>query len=219
MKASRRTARRCRASRPAGRSCSRVSRAFWKPDSPSLSSTHEAAHGCQRLPAGHGLYHLHRLDARKGVRGADERALLETVFLWLRDRVRTKARRRVHRARPGRLGAYRRRGDRLQPAAPARRNVERELAGTGRKARPDRRDLRIAQAGDAVRLTMTESHERELSDDILSGGRTGWPAILSSLKSVLETGQPLNVKMEPPIPMLAALKKLGIKIPGECLAR
>ena len=73
----------------------------------------------------------------------------------------------------------------------------------------------IAQAGDAVRLTMTESHERELSDDILSGGRTGWPAILSSLKSVLETGQPLNVKMEPPTRMLAALKKLGIKIPGE----
>lgn len=66
-----------------------------------------------------------------------------------------------------------------------------------------------------MRLTMTESHERELSDDILSGGRTGWPAILSSLKSVLETGQPLNVKMEPPIRMLAALKKLGIKIPGE----
>jgi uncharacterized protein YndB with AHSA1/START domain len=72
----------------------------------------------------------------------------------------------------------------------------------------------IAQAGDSVRLTMTESHERELSEDILSGGRTGWPAILSSLKSVLETGKPLSVKMEPPMKMLAALKKLGIEIPG-----
>jgi uncharacterized protein YndB with AHSA1/START domain len=72
----------------------------------------------------------------------------------------------------------------------------------------------IAQAGDSVRLTMTESHERELSEDILSGGRTGWPAILSSLKSVLETGKPLAVKMEPPVKMLAALKKLGIEIPG-----
>src|SRR5262249_4507031 len=41
----------------------------------------------------------------------------------------------------------------------------------------------IEQSGDAVRLTMTESHERELPHDILSGGRTGWPAILSSMKS------------------------------------
>jgi uncharacterized protein YndB with AHSA1/START domain len=71
----------------------------------------------------------------------------------------------------------------------------------------------IAQAGDAVRLTMTESHERELPEDILSGGRTGWPAILSSLKSVLETGKPLAVKMEPPLKMLAALKEMGIKTP------
>jgi uncharacterized protein YndB with AHSA1/START domain len=71
----------------------------------------------------------------------------------------------------------------------------------------------IAQVGDAVRLTMTESHERELPEDILSGGRAGWPAILSSLKSVLETGKPLAVKMEPPLKMLAALKELGIKTP------
>jgi uncharacterized protein YndB with AHSA1/START domain len=71
----------------------------------------------------------------------------------------------------------------------------------------------IAQAGDAVRLTMTESHERELPEDILSGGRTGWPAILSSLKSVLETGKPLAIKLEPPLKMLAALKELGIVVP------
>jgi uncharacterized protein YndB with AHSA1/START domain len=71
----------------------------------------------------------------------------------------------------------------------------------------------IALAGDAVRLTMTESHERELPEDILSGGRAGWPAILSSLKSVLETGRPLAVKMEPPLKMLEALKRLGIGAP------
>jgi uncharacterized protein YndB with AHSA1/START domain len=71
----------------------------------------------------------------------------------------------------------------------------------------------IAEAGDAVRLTMTESHERELPEDILSGGRAGWPAILSSLKSVLETGKPLAVKMEPPLKMLEALKKMGIGVP------
>ena len=71
----------------------------------------------------------------------------------------------------------------------------------------------IAQMGDAVRLTMTEAHEHELSEDILSGGRTGWPAILSSLKSVLETGKPLAVKMQPPLKMLAALREMGVAVP------
>ncbi|MGJ4952116.1 SRPBCC family protein [Bradyrhizobium sp. HKCCYLS20291] len=71
----------------------------------------------------------------------------------------------------------------------------------------------IEQAGDAVRLTITEAHERPLSDDILSGGRQGWPAILSSLKSLLETGKPLAVKMAPPARMLAALKAMGIGVP------
>ena len=71
----------------------------------------------------------------------------------------------------------------------------------------------IEPAGEAVRLTMTESHDRPLDDDILSGGRQGWPTILSSLKSLLETGQPLVVRMAPPERMLAALKKLGIQTP------
>jgi uncharacterized protein YndB with AHSA1/START domain len=71
----------------------------------------------------------------------------------------------------------------------------------------------IEQAGDAVRLTMTEAHDRPISDDILEGGRQGWPAILSSLKSLLETGHPLAVKMAPPLRMLEALKQLGIAVP------
>jgi uncharacterized protein YndB with AHSA1/START domain len=71
----------------------------------------------------------------------------------------------------------------------------------------------IEQAGEAVRLTMSEAHDRPLSDDILSGGRQGWPAILSSLKSLLETGTPLTVKMGPPERMLATLKAMGIKTP------
>jgi uncharacterized protein YndB with AHSA1/START domain len=71
----------------------------------------------------------------------------------------------------------------------------------------------IAQIGDAVRLTMTESHERVLAEEILSGGRIGWPAILSSLKSLLETGKPLAIKMEPPLKMLEALRKMGIWTP------
>jgi uncharacterized protein YndB with AHSA1/START domain len=71
----------------------------------------------------------------------------------------------------------------------------------------------IEPAGDAVKLTLLQSHDRPLSDDILSGGRQGWPAILSSLKSVLETGHPLVIKMAPPERMLAALKELGIATP------
>lgn len=71
----------------------------------------------------------------------------------------------------------------------------------------------IEPAGDAVKLTMLQSHDRDISDDILSGGRQGWPAILSSLKSVLETGQPLAIKMQPPQRMLAALREMGIGTP------
>ena len=71
----------------------------------------------------------------------------------------------------------------------------------------------IEPVGDAVRLTMTEQHDRPLGDDILEGGRQGWPAILSSLKSALETGTPLVIKMEPPKRMLAALKAMGIATP------
>lgn len=72
----------------------------------------------------------------------------------------------------------------------------------------------IEPSGEAVKLTLTQSHDRELSDDILSGGRAGWPAILSSLKSLLETGRVPAIQMEPPLKLLAALKEMGIKVPG-----
>ncbi|MBR1126018.1 SRPBCC family protein [Bradyrhizobium lablabi] len=72
----------------------------------------------------------------------------------------------------------------------------------------------IEPSGESVKLTLTQSQDRVLSDDILSGGRSGWPAILSSLKSVLETGKPLTVQMAPPQRMLDALKEMGIKVPG-----
>jgi uncharacterized protein YndB with AHSA1/START domain len=61
----------------------------------------------------------------------------------------------------------------------------------------------------AVRLTMTESHSWDIPDDILAGGRSGWPAILSSLKSLLETGKPLVVKVEPPKEMLEAIRRVA----------
>jgi uncharacterized protein YndB with AHSA1/START domain len=54
----------------------------------------------------------------------------------------------------------------------------------------------IEPAGEAVKLTVTESYSWDVPEALLSGGRLGWPAILSSLKSVLETGKPLSIKME-----------------------
>ena len=66
----------------------------------------------------------------------------------------------------------------------------------------------IAPAGEAVRLTMSESHQWDAPDDLLAGGRAGWPAILSSLKTLLETGKALSVQMEPPREMIAALERL-----------
>ena len=72
---------------------------------------------------------------------------------------------------------------------------------------------KIEQVGEVVKLTLSQSHDRPLSDDILAGGRQGWPAILSSLKSLLETGQAMTIPMQPPARMLAALKQLGIATP------
>ncbi len=66
----------------------------------------------------------------------------------------------------------------------------------------------IVQAGGSVRLTMTESHSWDVPEAILSGGRMGWPAILCSLKSLLETGKPLSIAMEPPQEMIEAIKRL-----------
>jgi uncharacterized protein YndB with AHSA1/START domain len=71
----------------------------------------------------------------------------------------------------------------------------------------------IEPVGNVVRLTLTEAHDRPIDDDILSGGRQGWPAILSSLKSLLETGEALVIQMQPPQRMLDALKRLGIGTP------
>lgn len=66
----------------------------------------------------------------------------------------------------------------------------------------------IAPAGGAVRLTMTESHSWEVPEAILSGGKTGWPAVLSGLKSLLETGKAPAIAMEPPTAMIEAIRAL-----------
>lgn len=58
----------------------------------------------------------------------------------------------------------------------------------------------IESVGEVVRLTLLQSHDRPLSDDILAGGRLGWPAILSGLKSLLETGTAPVIPIGPPPP-------------------
>ena len=65
----------------------------------------------------------------------------------------------------------------------------------------------IDALGEAVRLTMSEAHQWDVPEAVLAGGRQGWPVILSSLKSLLETGKPLVVKLEPPKEMLDAVKR------------
>ena len=65
----------------------------------------------------------------------------------------------------------------------------------------------IEQAGNAVKLTMTESHSWDIPDAIMAGGQSGWPAILSNLKSVLETGKPMAIEMAPPEGFMEAVKR------------
>ena len=73
----------------------------------------------------------------------------------------------------------------------------------------------IEPMGGSVKLTMTEAHQWEVPDAILAGGRQGWPFILSSLNSVLETGKPIAVseKMGPPPEMMAAVTEAVAKKP------
>ncbi len=56
----------------------------------------------------------------------------------------------------------------------------------------------IESVGDStVRLTMTEAHPMPIPAYLLEGGRSGWPMILSGLKSLLETGKALSI----PVPL------------------
>jgi uncharacterized protein YndB with AHSA1/START domain len=56
----------------------------------------------------------------------------------------------------------------------------------------------IEQIGDLAKLTMTQHTNAKIPRKYLEAGRQGWAAILSSLKSLLETGEALVIRMEPP---------------------
>jgi uncharacterized protein YndB with AHSA1/START domain len=70
---------------------------------------------------------------------------------------------------------------------------------------PDFRDLPegivifdLAPSGETVRLTVSEIHDPALPEKFKEGGRTGWPIILSGLKSLLETGRVPKIEMPKP---------------------
>ncbi|HEX4534996.1 MAG TPA: SRPBCC family protein [Rhizomicrobium sp.] len=70
---------------------------------------------------------------------------------------------------------------------------------------------RIEDAGEGViRLTMLEEHPTPIDERLLGGGRSGWPAILSGLKSLLETGAaPKIAPPTPPQAMIDYMKEQG----------
>ena len=57
-----------------------------------------------------------------------------------------------------------------------------------------------ALVADDVRLTVREFHHPSIDEKYKQGGRTGWPIILSGLKSLLETGRPLPAFQLPKMP-------------------
>ena len=59
------------------------------------------------------------------------------------------------------------------------------------KTKHSRVAIDIGAVGDMVRLTITHD-ELEAASDMLRGITDGWPRVLSSLKSFLETGKPLK---------------------------
>jgi uncharacterized protein YndB with AHSA1/START domain len=66
-----------------------------------------------------------------------------------------------------------------------------ESADAGDQARHTRVALELETVGEMVRLTVTHDEFRPGSD-MLRKISNGWPRVLSSLKSFLETGRPLN---------------------------
>jgi len=62
-------------------------------------------------------------------------------------------------------------------------------ADKAKKSRHSRVAFEIETVGEMVRLTVT--HE-DLDPDMLGKISLGWPRVLSSLKSLLETGRPLD---------------------------
>ncbi len=66
------------------------------------------------------------------------------------------------------------------------------MSEEARKERPSRVTLVLEQYGKLVKLTLTHEDFAEGSI-VVDGISKGWPAIMSSLKSMLESGTPLII--------------------------
>jgi uncharacterized protein YndB with AHSA1/START domain len=56
----------------------------------------------------------------------------------------------------------------------------------------------IEAFGEVTRLTLTQHNTGPVPRKFVKAGQQGWAVILSSLKSLLETGEPIVVRMEAP---------------------
>ena len=68
---------------------------------------------------------------------------------------------------------------------------------------PSRVTFEIEAEGEDARLTVTHD-ELEAGGEVVQAVRNGWPAILCSLKSLLETGEPLALTNPAPLAKNAA---------------
>jgi Activator of Hsp90 ATPase homolog 1-like protein len=104
------------------------------------------------------------------------------------------------------------RGTRERPAAAARSQVAKRI-----QARTEGRRLHALYVRGRARGRDGEAHRDPRGGTphkLIEAVSQGWPRVLSSLKSLLETGHALTIPMQPPMRMLEALKQLGIKLPG-----
>ncbi|KOG89263.1 SRPBCC family protein [Streptomyces varsoviensis] len=77
----------------------------------------------------------------------------------------------------------------VESAPPTRLVTTWAEPGTGQEAEPSRVTFDIAPYGEIVRLTVTHQDlAGEAERDAVAGG---WPAVLSNLKTFIETGRPL----------------------------
>jgi uncharacterized protein YndB with AHSA1/START domain len=67
-----------------------------------------------------------------------------------------------------------------------------------RKLEPAIVTYEIDPVDDAVKLTMTQHNSGAAPRKFVEAGKQGWAVILSSLKSLLETGKPLAITPRPP---------------------
>ncbi len=82
---------------------------------------------------------------------------------------------------------------------PHRLHVSWRVAAEAMKDLPETKvTWEIEPVGEACRLTVCEFHGGPIPEQYLEGGRRGWPMILAGLKTLLETGKPLQLPTPQP---------------------